>query len=52
MTRTRLLLYPIAVALIAAPSLLCQTGTSLEERDRLWVAVRDTMRASISQLGE
>lgn len=52
MKRARTWLFPIAVAWIAAPGLFCQTDASLEERNRLWLPIRDTMRASIAQLGE
>ncbi len=40
------------VLLLAVPGLFGQAGDSLEERNRLWLPIRDTMRASIGQLGE
>lgn len=42
----------VALVMLAAPGLFSQTSTSTEERDRLWIAIRDTMRGRIEKLGE
>lgn len=53
MTLARLLTPTVlALALLTTPSLFSQTSARLEERNQLWLGIRDTMRGRIDQLGE